>query len=398
MMLRLVAGCVAIALVAAAMAVGLPFRDALVLVGVAAAAGLAAAAIGAALLHALRSHPFSTQVVVVAFTAVLAVAVGAVTAAGAMLLVSTDVRPLLLVIATAGSVGMLVAVDLTHRVDAQSRLLEGYARDLAEGVVPEEDVVGIREFDALAAELRETAERLEQARARERAMDQARRELVSWVSHDLRTPLSGIRAISEALEDGVVTDAQTVSRYYATLRTETDRLAVLVDDLFVLSRISAGVLVLELEEADLSQLVSDALAAAAPVAEAKGVRLEGSTLGSLPAVPVATPELLRVLGNLLDNAIRETPAQGEVQVQAGVSHGLAFVDVRDTCGGIPVSELERVFETGFRGTAARTPRSDGGGGGLGLTIARGLVEAQGGSLTVSNREGGCAFRVQFPLS
>jgi len=397
-MLRIVAGCIAVALVAAAMAVGLPFRDALVLVGVAAAAGLAATALGAALLHALRGHAFSTQVTIVGFTAVLAVAGGAVAAAGAMLLVSTDVRPLLLMIATAGSVGTLVAVGLSRRVGEQSRLLEGYARDLAEGVVPDEEMVGIREFDALAAELRDTAERLEQARARERAMDQARRELVSWVSHDLRTPLSGIRAITEALEDGVVTDDATVARYYATLRTETDRLSVLVDDLFVLSRISAGVLSLELEEADLSQLVSDALAAAGPVAEAKGVRLSGHTPAPLPPVPLATPELLRVLGNLIDNAIRETPPGGEVQVSAGVGEKHAFVEVCDTCGGIPADEVDRVLETGFRGTAARTPRSGGGGGGLGLAIARGLVEAHSGSLTVANREGGCAFRVQLPLS
>lgn len=366
MRLYLVAVLAAVALVVAAMSVGLPLRDALILVGVAAAAGLAATAIGAALLHALRGQGFSTQVAIVAFTAVFAVAVGAVAAAGAMLLASADVRPLLLVIATAGSVGMLV--------------------------------VGIREFEALATEFRDTAEHLEGARARERSMERARRELVSWISHDLRTPLSGIRAISEALEDGVVTDAATVSRYYATLRTETERLAALVDDLFVLSRISAGVLAFEREEAVLSDLVSDALAAAGPVAEAKGVRLEGRTLGHLPAVPVATPELLRVLGNLLDNAIRQTPADGTVDVEAWVTGDHAFVEVRDACGGIPDDELERVFETGFRGTAARTPRSDGGGGGLGLAIARGLMEAHRGSLTVANRERGCAFRLLLPLS
>lgn len=264
--------------------------------------------------------------------------------------------------------------------------------------MPAGGMVGIREFDALAGELRDTAARLEEARVRARGLDEARRELVSWVSHDLRTPLSGIRAIAEALEDGVVTDDATVQRYYATLRREADRLAGLVGDLFELSRISSGGLLLDVEEASLSDLVSDALAAAGPVAQAKGVRLEGQMVTPLPPVPLVTPELLRVLGNLLENAICQTPRQGEVEVEAGIDRGHAFVEVRDTCGGIPAAELGRVFETGFRGSTARTPRADGGGGGLGLAIARGLVEAHRGELTVANRDGGCTFRVLLPLS
>lgn len=397
-MTRLAIGAAVVAAALAAAAMGLPLRDSSLLVAVAAAAGLGVAALGAALLHALRAHPFSTQVAVVAVTSVGAVAVAAVAAANFMLLITTPLRPLLLVIATAGAVGMLVAVGLARRVGEQSRRLEAYARDVGDGRVPTGGVFGIREFDALASELRDTAARLEDARVRARAMDEARRELVSWVSHDLRTPLSGIRAIAEALEDGIVTDEATVKRYYTTLRRETDRLAGLVGDLFELSRISSGGVALDVEEASLSDLVSDALAAAGPVAKAKGVRLQGQLLGPLPPVPLAIPELLRVLGNLLENAISQTPTQGAVEVEAGVDRGHAFVEVRDTCGGIPDAELERVFETGFRGSRARTPRVDGGGGGLGLAIARGLVEAHRGQLTVANRDGGCTFRVLLPLA
>src|SRR5207249_5212278 len=125
--------------------------------------------------------------------------------------------------------------------------------------------------------------------------------------HDLRAPLAGIRAIAEALEDGVVEDPTTVARYVATMRLEVERLAALVDDLFELSLIQSGALHLDLEPVCLTDLISDALAAAAPVAGAKGVKLEGRLRDSLPVVDVATGGVLRVLRNLLDNAIRHTP-------------------------------------------------------------------------------------------
>src|SRR5207237_75851 len=124
------------------------------------------------------------------------------------------------------------------------------------------------------------------SRARTQAVEASRRELVAWVSHDLRTPLSGIRAMVEALEDGVVDDAETVARYYGTIRLETVRLAKLVDELFELSRIGAHALRLSPEPASLADLVSDALAAARPAAEVKAIRLSGHVAGSGPSVKI----------------------------------------------------------------------------------------------------------------
>ena len=138
------------------------------------------------------------------------------------------------------------------------------------------------------------------------------------MSHDLRTPLAGIRAMVEALEDGIVDDAATVARYHATMRQEADRLAGLVDDLFELSRIHAGSLRLELEPVPLDELIDHALAGAAVTARAKGVDLQSGSHDQPPVVELATPEMARVMRNLLDNAIRHTPAGGTVSVHAAL--------------------------------------------------------------------------------
>jgi len=194
----------------------------------------------------------------------------------------------------------------------------------------------------------------------------------------------------------VVDDEQTVARYYATLRGEADRLAELVDDLFELSRAQAGVLPLQLESVSLGDLVSDALAGASPIAAAKGVRLEGRLAGPPAELEVSTSEVLRALRNILENAIRHTPSDGSVTVEAGSDVGGAYVSVIDTGGGIPERDLPRVFEVAFRGDAARTPGDAG--AGLGLAIARGFVEAHRGDITVRNENGGCRFTVHLPLA
>ena len=182
---------------------------------------------------------------------------------------------------------------------------------------------------------RRSSARLAEARRRERALDASRRELVAWVSHDLRTPLAGLRALAEALEDRIIDDPETIARYHTTLRVESERLSGLVDDLFELSRTQAGVLQLEFDNVSLADLVSDALAGATVAAEAKGVRLEGRLAGPPPQLRAAAPEVLRVLRNILENAIRHTPGDGAVIVEAGTERDLAYVKVRDSGGGIP---------------------------------------------------------------
>jgi signal transduction histidine kinase len=175
-----------------------------------------------------------------------------------------------------------------------------------------------------------------------------------------------------------------------------DRLSGLVDDLFELSRIDAGALHLEMQRASLGDLVSDALSAAAASARARGIRLEGRLTSDAPELELSVPEMSRVLRNLLDNAIRHTPSDGTVSVEAGIDDDCAFVAVQDSCGGIPEIDISRVFDVAFRGETSRTP--DDGRAGLGLAIARGLVRAHHGEIRVVNREAGCRFTVRLPIT
>jgi signal transduction histidine kinase len=375
-----VAGGLVIAVVAAA-AIGLPADDTAVLIGCSFGVALIAYAVGWCVLRRSRSP------VVVALIPVVAIALGSLAAAQAMFVSRHDLSALVVVIAGACTAGVLGAL-------------------------------------ALASELERARRRVEAMSERERALERSRRELVAWVSHDLRTPIAGIRAMVEALDDGVVDEPGEVKRFHLQLVSEADRLARLVDDLFELSRIEADALQLTLEPVPLGELVSDAVASAAIVAHAKGVRLDGRLAGGdrWPSVIGSAPELTRIVHNLLDNAIRHTPPGGAVEVVVrtdpvgvpsmpgppsalspdagagnGGGHGVAEVSVRDECGGIPVDELDRVFDLAYRGDMARTPVSAGGAG-LGLAIARGLAEAHEGDIAVHNEPGGCRFTVRLPLA
>ena len=373
-------------------------QDLLAVVGIAAGSSLVVALLGLLLLRLLRRRSMVLSLTVVALVSVGAVLAGAIGTAAAMFLSDHDLQVLLVVVAVAGSVGVATAVVLGRAVVAGSRALGVAAAGIGDGGYTPAGGPLSAELAHLDRQLAETSSRLEASRERERALESSRRELVAWVSHDLRTPLAGIRAMAEALEDGVVDDdPETVRRYHTGLRREADRLAGMVDDLFELSRINASALRLTLQEISLADVVSDAVASATPVAAAKGVRLVGDAAGGLPSVEGSLPELGRVLRNLLSNAIRHTPADGVISVRASSDGDSAYVEVADACGGIPDSDLARVFEVAFRGTAARTPGDDGGAG-LGLAIARGLVEAHHGEISISNHGPGCRVLVRLPAA
>ncbi|WP_020500403.1 sensor histidine kinase [Sciscionella marina] len=233
-------------------------------------------------------------------------------------------------------------------------------------------------------------------RDKERAAESARRELVAWISHDLRSPLAGIRAMAEALADGMVAEPAEVTDYAERISTEAQRLSGMVDDLFELSRITAGALRLSMAEVPLHDVVSDALSTQTPIAQGKQVRVRAEARAT-PVVLGSDPELARIVRNLVSNAIRHTPPDGTVAVQLGVERADAVLTVDDGCGGIPDEEIGRVFDVAFRGSTARTPGA-GSGGGLGLAIAKGLVEAHHGHIGVRNHGPGCRFEVRLPLS
>jgi len=318
----------------------------------------------------------------------------------AMFLTMDDEYVTVTVAVVAGLMAALAGAASARRFARDNKAVHDAVDALREGRVPADGGRRLsRELQQLRTELAETARTLAESRHRERALESSRRELVAWVSHDLRTPLAGLRAMAEALEDGV---AAAPERYHKQIRIEVDRLAGMVDDLFEISRLQAGAPSARADRVSLDDLVSDCVAALEPVAGLQGVRLIGKATDAAEVVGNGA-ELNRALTNLLVNAIRHTAPDGTVEItvrSTGESTApAAEVTVRDECGGIAPDDLARVFEVGFRGEAARTPQPGlGGGAGLGLAITRGIVTAHDGSVEVHNATGGCTFTVRLPLA
>jgi signal transduction histidine kinase len=345
----------------------------------------------------LAARSVATIMTVIAAVTVLVTSAGVLWIAEKMFISRPDLDIVMAVVIIGGIAGFAVALVVGRRVSRSSRLLLGAVQEVGRnGSYEAPDSVLPAELAGLSAALAQAHHRLAEARDRERALEASRRELVAWVSHDLRTPLAGLRAMAEALEDGVVSDRVTVSRYHTQIRKETDRLTVMIDDLFELSRIHAGALRLVKRQVELAELIDEALTSAEPVARAKGVELRGYAVAS-PPVLVDTAEVGRALRNLLSNAIRHTPARGSVEVVADEGAGQARISVSDSCGGIPAEHLSRVFDVAFRGQPARTPGPDEGAG-LGLSIARGIIEAHAGRIGVRNVGPGCQFAIWLPVA
>src|SRR5215217_6954119 len=288
--------------------------------------------------------------------------------------------------------GLLYAMPLSSRI---GRVRAGTERIAGGQLGSEVRVEGHDEVAGLADDFNRMARALERAAEREREMEQARRDLVAAVSHDLRTPLASTRALIEALADGIATDRQTERRYLSSASRELEHLSRLVDDLFELARIDAGLLELTLEEASLHDLSSDTISSFQPQAEQKGVCLAGEISGGVDPVLANPPRLQRVLHNLVSNALRHTPPDGAVTLRATREGEEARVEVSDTGEGIVAEDLPRVFERSFRAERSRTraEREDSPGAGLGLAIARGLIEAHGGTMDVESDFGhGSRFR------
>jgi len=361
----------------------------LIAAGCASAVGLA----GMGIIQLLRRASLRLSIQASGAVPVLAIVAGTLGTARAMFLSPHDLGVVVMVCVEAGLVAVAFSWLLGRQVESGSAALREAARSFGD----EADLYRppalpmAAEFAALSGELTATSAKLAKSRARERMLEQSRRELVAWVSHDLRTPLAGLRAMAEALEDGLAADPP---RYHKQIRAEVERLATMVNDLFKLSRIHSGTLHLSPDYITLDDLVSDVLASAEVLARESGVRLSGEATGQL-VVRADPGELSRALANLLTNAIRHTPMGGCVQVTASPEHHNALLAVTDGCGGIPEADLPHVFDMAWRGTDARSPEPDSGAG-LGLAIVHGIVEAHHGSVRVVNTEDGCRFEMRLP--
>jgi signal transduction histidine kinase len=379
--------------------------DLLLIVGLTLGTCVAVGLLGALLLRAIRRSSLRYQLAVASLIPVLAVAATVVINVELMFLSAHDTTVILLAVSIALVVAVVGGWLVSRRLSLASRHLQdsiGLLVSDSQGV----PASGVRQHDnadtdrglpaelaRVEKELTEARQTLANARQRERAAERSRQELVSFMSHDLRTPLAGLQALAEGLEDGVITDVPGTLRH---IRTTVARMTVMVDDLFALSRVQGAPEPRELSLVALSELVSDVASEAEATARTAQVRLEVQVLEhDNLAVLGRHEDLSRAIGNLVSNAIRHTEPDQAVRISADrAEDGSVRVLVMDGCGGIPESYLERVFDTGWRGSPARG--STGGGAGLGLAIARGVVESHQGEIAVRNTETGCCFEVALP--
>jgi len=284
-----------------------------------------------------------------------------------------------------------ITQDLKDLVDGANKISQG---DFSTRVA----INGEDEIAQLAQAFNEMAVQLENADAAERALDEARRNLVAWASHDLRTPLTSLKVMLDALAEGVVDDIDTVARYLEQSQNEVNRMSELIDDLFELAQLDTGHKELDFEWITLSDLVSDTLESFAAQADAQGVTLEGAVAAQVDPLWAAPDKLSRILDNLLVNALRYTPAGGGIQLQAQLINDQVQVEVRDSGKGIRPEELPFIFDPFYRAEKSR-PRvgNQSGGVGLGLAIVKGLVEAHGGQIWVKSDPGkGTLFTFTLP--
>jgi len=244
-----------------------------------------------------------------------------------------------------------------------------------------------------AAANRMTAQLAEREEERD-AAEQARRGLVAAVSHDLRTPLTSLRLLADAVEDELV-DPDTRRRYLEEMSVHIRSLSALIEDLFELSRLEAGDIEWSLQRVRLDELVGETVEAMRAQADAKRVAMQAEVPGDLAPARANPEKLQRVLFNLIQNAIRHTPADGSVTVAAEANGGTVEVEVADTGEGLPPEDRERAFEPFYRGGPGAA-RAAGDGTGLGLTICRAIVEAHGGEIWFAESRRGARVRFSLP--
>jgi signal transduction histidine kinase len=290
------------------------------------------------------------------------------------------------------SVGYFLSAALTDRIVTLNQAAKKIAQGQLTVRVP---VTGNDEMASLARTFNDMATQLQEAADRQLELDALRRNLIAWAGHDLRTPLASVRAIIEALADGVIDDPATVDRYLHTAQREIRSLSLLIDDLFELAQLEAGGLQPDLSANSISDLISDTMESFSQLAARRDLTLEGHVEPGVDPVLMDVQLIGRVLSNLLGNSLRHTPPGGTVRVQASRADNQVLVEVHDTGEGISEEDLPNIFERFYRGEKSRARAR--GGSGLGLAIARGIVEAHGGQIGVESTPGqGTQFYFTFP--
>jgi signal transduction histidine kinase len=294
----------------------------------------------------------------------------------------------------AGGIAMVLGYFLSSALTDRIRQLDQAARIIADGNLDVRlPVQGRDELSDLGRTFNRMAAELQAAARKRQEIETMRRDLLAWTGHDLQTPLTSVRLILEALVDGVVEDPETVQRYLQTAQKDVRSLSQLVDDLFQLAQLDAGGLPLDLQAGSLTDLISETLESFTEQAARRGVSLRGQVGPGVDPLVMDTQKIGRVLDNLMDNALRYTPAGGFIEVSAADIPEGVRLQVDDSGPGIPEEDLPNIFERFYRGEKSRSQGT--GGAGLGLAIARGIVVAHGGQISAENT--GQGTRVIFTL-
>lgn len=328
-------------------------------------------------LRSLRARTFGALLIVAALPLI------AVVSSGLVMFESTHDFVVLAIVSGSTAVAVVAAIALLRGIGGPLDSLNDAAREIAEGdLSARAPITGLAETDALAESFNTMAESIE-------SLFDARRQLVAWASHDLRTPLASMQAMLEAIEDGISTSEE----YLPAMQSQVARLSGLVDDLFELAMIDASALTLEYDEVLVGDLIAACVSGFAREADAAGVKLTTRVTRPEQTIYCAPDKIERVVMNLLTNALKHTPSDGAVAITTELVGGDLRVTVDDDGKGLTPEETVHVFDHFFRGDTARsTP-----GSGLGLAIAKGLVEAHGGTITANNNAtGGAAFSFTLP--
>lgn len=286
----------------------------------------------------------------------------------------------------AGGIAVVLGSFFTSTLIERIKKLESAAKSIESGNLSSRvEIPGNDEIAVLAKSFNQMAEKIQAADQKQKELESLRRDLVAWAGHDLRTPLSSVRLLVEALSDGFVTDPEVISEYLKQTKKHVDTLSILIDDLFQISQLDAGGIPLILEPASLSDLISDTLESFSGEAHQKGILLSGSAGKNVDPINIDVLWLGRAINNLVSNAIRHTPSGGSVTLCAEKIGDNISVSVLDTGEGIVPNDLPHVFERFYRGEKSRNRTA--GGSGLGLAIAKGIIEAHEGQIWVESKPG-----------